>query len=545
MGTACRDIKDFRTTTKLNNLLFEVQNVLEKGYYVSDSSPFIVKGWNRCFVYLQKAGSLSTFYSGYLTVYKYVIFHIRVGLTFFCMSLLKVRDPRVLFVGNPKTIPIFNFMFHARLNKIITHHVYGMDKWFGGFLNNNRFRRHFDKFLYRFRHMNVGQFMRTSFEESRRYKKILNFLRRPHFIIFLKTIQTAYFADAEVLYRLVPSLAIISPESRSFGFSGMAYSCPFPFSASDKHLHLHNLFHRLIQFVDEITKYTKFYEITSLSSRHLTNDKPFIYTLIEFAPLHKIGLSFFVEFFELYYKAKKVASLTWLEKLLGTSKFGYFNERLQFFGYIKNILKENALYFGTIFTSFLLGCTFRESGQLFDSNKNWFFFKNSHSFRSVMIIIKCLKQFQLQFLNNFPSKLKLFKRFKLFKNLRRIFRTRNRIASARPKLHVLRDFSNKMNSPDYLNKSDLYWNYFPFKLCTIRRLRFYKSIDSLNSRRLNRMLHSRGKFRRLLSYILRNKRKVRFDVIAKIKKKKKEQRKKPWETVPSFKVRVKRNTPRF
>jgi len=176
-----------------------------------------------------------------------------------------------------------------------------------------------------------------------------------------------------------------------------------------------------------------------------------------------------------------------------------------------------------------MNCVFRKGGQLIQSNKNWYVFKNTRSFRSFMSIIKYLKLFQFQFFDYFPSKLKLFKRLKFFKLLCRIYKSKDR--RRLPKVNILRLIGKKMNSISYLKEREFYRNYDPMVMFTTRRLRVFNSISSLKNLRLYRISGFRKRFKTLISLVLRNKYKFRRYVISRKKNKKKQKEKAKKRTI--------------
>lgn len=462
-------INEFYTISELYT------SYLKKQIYLDNTSPFVSKNWNIGFMYIRRTGLFS---QGYLTKYNMFCTTFRVMLAFFTYSLISVRYPRVLFISH-SSLPITEFILNLHIFKRLRHIVYGIDYWFSGFLTIRRRNNQYARFLkgLREKQLYIGLYARTTAIRSRYMKNIIRYLRKPSIMLFLKNIGTSYFAGYESYVKTIPSIALISPESKSFGFSGMTFTIPFPFLNKQGHLDLQSFFLKMLWYTDflnqkqiqleriklEKSKRWHVYKYSKFSLWSLFCHYQFCYALSQQRVVMERDTKMQYDIYQ-------------PEVLIGSRDLYRKINQLKL---SKKYIKYNILYACNIMLSFFIYCIWKRQGQLYDNSSYMYIFKSKPLYNPFMVFLKFFLQFKKQIFQYIPSSVLSSKYFDSFtkylsknKNVRN-FRFTKHDMSVR--------LRNSMSSDFFL---------------TVRKLRVFNNLNNLMYERILKKTPEYSKFSR-------------------------------------------------
>jgi len=103
---------------------------------------------------------------------------------------------------------------------------------------------------------------------------------------------------------LIPSIAFISPESKNYGFSGMTFSVPFPYTPKDKFMGLWDFYNLCLRYTEYLILRNVFMEKTKLVLYRKTRDR-FVPLGINTLAIKKEAYPLILPFLESITKIKK------------------------------------------------------------------------------------------------------------------------------------------------------------------------------------------------------------------------------------------------
>jgi len=419
----------------------------------------------------------------YLTQYQYILVHMRSAFFFYTAALNKLRNPRILFVGE-KQFNIGSDILVLLNKKLLVKNIYGIDSWFNGFLTIERKKRTFDRFFHRFKYLAISSYTRLSNKSTRKLNEILSILRYPSFIFFFKTSGSSFFAEYEIYKKLIPSIAFISPESKNYGFSGMTFSVPFPYTPKDKFMGLWDFYNLCLRYTEYLILRNIFMEKTKLVLYRKTRDrfvplgintlaiKKQAYPLILpfLASINKIKKKILNDIFSIHSKVR-----TLLDQICfyynNVNLLRLFKEKTQFFNKMKNIVNHNINYISHILVGFFFYVIWKAGGLSISDERQLFLFRDKHIFYALDRIFGMLKSFKIQFFQYMPYAFKRNKWFSYFSNIKE--------KNSDPKNFVFGfDFLKKMRYSSFFKEEN---NKIPMFFSTRR-------VQTLNSVLLNNEL---------------------------------------------------------
>lgn len=422
---------------KLQEKKASLRRVLSLNRYLVDCSPFLVKGWNRSFVYLQaiSVSNRGSFFRNFVCSFKSVQVHFHIALAYMYYSLRRWRNPRILFVGERVDCRISRYIYDRFVEKSIYPNVFGIDDWFQGLLNDRSFYL-YGKFLQGFKHTHVPFHMFRSNVESLGGRRLLRFLRRPSLIIFMRAVGASYMADYESRKKTIPAISVIGPQSRYCGFSGATYTCPFPFSVLDGNdSRLFWLFLLFLDYTQHLYRNARSVEFTQLESFSDVAGK-------NFSRIKKVKQKV----------VKFVSKVDWF--LHNNMEYKRLKERLLLNSSVFRAIKENVVKVAVLCIYFFISTSFKFSGIRYFLQ----YTRKAKFYKTISRLFKRLRDFDVSFFDYKSKSVRLFRWTLLWRRLT------SRLLS---KVSKVFKFFKRLYRPKFWT---IYHNYTPIAMFTARSL---------------------------------------------------------------------------